>query len=391
MRNWLQNLTQKPTRYAIGLMAGTSMDGIDGALVAIQGRGKNRTVRTLATYFSPYTQEEVQALHALIQNGNLADLVAWDAYLGERFAKVAHSLLQQNPEVSVDFIGSHGQTVWHAPNAQLFGQPIRHTLQIGQPEVIFARTGLPVVANFRTRDMALGGQGAPLVPFVDWLLLSVPNEHRATLNLGGMANLTLMPANSTPEQIVAFDTGPANKLIDLSVRHFTQGAQAFDPSGYYARQGTVQQAVLDYLLAHPYFQMPPPKSTGAEVFGQAMLDEILQHFPHLTLPDLCATLTELTARTIADALSRWGLSRFPIQRLIVSGGGVHNPVLMERIQAHLPTLSVTTSEEFGIDPDFKEAIAFAVLADCYLLGEPVSYPQTTGVSRPAMLGTLHWG
>ncbi len=391
MRNWLQNLTQKPTRYAIGLMAGTSMDGIDGALVVIEGKGAKRTVHTLATHFSPYTQEEVQALHALIQNGGLANLVAWDAYLGERFAGVARILIQQNPEVAVDFIGSHGQTVWHAPDAQLFGQPIRHTLQIGQPEVIFARTGLPVVANFRTRDMALGGQGAPLVPFVDWLLLSDPSEHRATLNLGGMANLTLLPANSTPEQIVAFDTGPANKLLDLAVRHFTQGAQAYDPSGHYARQGTVQQAVLDSLLAHPYFQVPPPKSTGAEVFGQAMLEDLLRHFPHLTLPDLCATLTELTARTIADALSQWGLSHIPIQRLIVSGGGVHNPVLMERIRAHLSALTVSTSDEFGIDPDFKEAIAFAVLADCYLRGEPVSYPQTTGVSRPALLGTLHWG
>ncbi len=389
---WLETIRQQPVRYAIGLISGTSMDGIDGALVAIEGEGAERTVRTIDTFYSPYTKQEVDALHRLIGRGDLEPLVALDAYLGERFAEVALTLIQRNPTVQVDFIGSHGQTVWHAPHLTFLGKPLRNTLQIGQPEVLYARTGVPVVADFRTRDMAFGGQGAPLVPFVDWLLLRDAYEHRATLNIGGIANLTILPANSPPEQILAFDTGPGNALINCAVYHYTNGRECYDKDGHFARRGQVMQEMLHYfLMEHEYFKKPPPKSTGREEFGAEFWYQLLNIFGNRSLKDWCATLVEFTALTIADALQRWVLPQVPVQRVIASGGGVHHPVLMERLRAHLAPIVLSTSDEFGIDPDYKEAIAFAVLADCYLRGEPASYPSTTGVDRPTLLGRICFG
>lgn len=375
-------------RYAVGLMAGTSLDGIDAALVRIEGVGDAIRVETLATHYTPYTFDEREGLLRLIQSGSLADLCAWDAYLGERFAQAAQAVIQQAAPPQVDFIGSHGQTVWHAPDAQLLHTPAPNTLQIGQPDTIAARLGVPVIADFRTRDMAHGGQGAPLVPIVDWLLLRSETEHRAALNLGGMANLTILPAHSPPDAIRAFDTGPTNALIDLAVQQGTGGTQTYDRDGALATAGTVHPPLLGWLKAHPYFQQPPPKSTGREVFGEALLSAIRTQFTDLPLPTLVATLTELTACTIADALRQWVLPTYPVDRLIVSGGGLHNPALTQRLQAHLPDLVFESSAAYGIDPDFKEAIAFALLADRFLQGLPATYPNTTGVRHPTRAGKL---
>ena len=375
-------------RYAVGLMAGTSLDGIDAALVCIEGAGNAIRIQTLATHYQPYTPDERAGLLRLIESGSLADLCAWDAYLGERFAQAAQAVIQKASPPRVDFIGSHGQTVWHAPDAQMLGTPTPNTLQIGQPDVIAARVGAPVVADFRTRDMAYGGQGAPLVPIVDWVLLRNDTEPRVALNLGGMANLTVLPAGGAPDAIRAFDTGPANALIDLAVQRGTGGAQTYDRDGALADSGAVHPPLLAWLLAHPYFGQPPPKSTGREVFGRALLDAIHAQFPDLPLPTLVATLTELTAATIADALQRWVLPTCPLRRIIVSGGGLHNRALMRRLAAHLPDLAFESSAAYGVDPDFKEAVAFAVLADRFLQGLPATYPSTTGVRRPTLAGKL---
>jgi len=375
-------------RYAVGLMAGTSLDGIDAALVRIEGAGDAIRVETLATHYQPYTPDERAGLMRLLESGNLADLCAWDAYLGERFAQAALAVIQRAAPPRVDFVGSHGQTVWHAPDARLLDTPTPNTLQIGQPDVIAARVGVPVVADFRTRDMAYGGQGAPLVPIVDWLLLRSDTEARAALNLGGMANLTVLPAGCAPDALRAFDTGPANALIDLAVQEGTGGVQPYDRDGARADAGAVHPPLLEWLLAHPYFQQPPPKSTGREMFGHALLNAIHTQFPHLPLPTLIATLTELTAATIADALRKWVLPDCPVQRVIVSGGGLHNRALMRRLTARLPDIAFESSAAYGIDPDFKEAVAFAVLADRFLQGLPATYPSTTGVRQPTLAGKL---
>ncbi|MDW8105936.1 MAG: anhydro-N-acetylmuramic acid kinase [Armatimonadota bacterium] len=381
-------LAEQSERYAVGLIAGTSMDGVDAALVRLIGRGNAVRVQTLATHHSPYTPEEREGLLQLIRGGSIADLCAWDAYLGERFAQTAHELVARAQPLRLDFVGSHGQTVWHAPNAHLLGKPAPNTLQIGQPDIIATRLNVPVIADFRTRDIANGGQGAPLVPIVDWLLLRSETEHRIALNLGGMANITLLPANSAPEQILAFDTGPANALIDLAVARYTQGAQRYDPDGAYAEQGTVNAALLEHLMSHSYLRQPPPKSTGREAFGELLLEEITANFPALSLLDLIATLTEFTAASIADALHRWILPSYPVARIIASGGGVHNRSLWRRLHQRLPGIRLCTSAEFGIDPDFKEAVAFAVLADRFLQGLPATYPNTTGVRTPTLAGKL---
>jgi len=375
----------------MGLMAGTSLDGIDVALVAVEGFGRKRQVQTLATHFEPYTDEEREGLLKLMREGSSEALTAWNTYLGERFAEAAQSALQKSALLTVDFVGSHGQTIWHAPDARLFGRSVPGTLQIGEPDVIAARLGVPVIADFRTRDMAYGGQGAPLVPFVDWLLLSDATEARVVLNLGGMANLTVLPADGSPDSIRAFDTGPGNALIDLAVRWGTGGQQRYDRDGERAARGQVIPALLEHLLAHPFLKQPPPKSTGREVFGEAFLQAILAEFAQSSLDDVLATLTEFTARAIAVSLERWVLPELPVQRLIVSGGGVHNRTLMARLQSLLPAIPIESSTLYGIDPDFKEAIAFALLADSYLQGEAVTYPGTTGVAQPVRLGKLCWG
>lgn len=375
-------------RYAIGLMAGTSMDGVDAALVRITGVGDTIQVETLATHHSPYTPQERAGLMRLIREGTVADLCAWDAYLGERFAQTAQELLHHARPPRVDFVGSHGQTVWHAPHTRVLDTPVANTLQIGQPDIIAARLGIPVVADFRTRDMAHGGQGAPLVPIVDWLLLRSDTEHRVALNLGGMANLTLLPAASTPYQILAFDTGPANALIDLAAFHATQGGQTYDRDGALAERGQVHTELLEWLMRHPYLQLPPPKSTGREVFGEPLLEEIRAREPKLSWLDIIATLAEFTAASIADALQRWILPQYPVTRLIISGGGVHNLSLLRRLQQRLPTIALHSCAEFGVDPDFKEAIAFAVLADRFLQGLPATYPNTTGTRTPTLAGKL---
>ncbi len=388
---WLDELTRRRRRVAMGLMAGTSLDGIDVALVAIEGFGRERQVQTLATHFEPYTDEERDGLLALMRAGSPEALTAWNTYLGERFAEAALSALQKSDLSTVDFVGSHGQTIWHAPNAHLFGRAVPGTLQIGEPDVIAARLGVPVIADFRPRDMAYGGQGAPLVPFVDWLLLSDDTETRAVLNLGGMANLTVLPADGSANSIRAFDTGPGNALIDLAVRWGTGGQQQYDRDGERAARGQVILALLERLMAHPFLQQSPPKSTGREVFGESLLQAILREFAQAPLEDLLATLTEFTAQAVAVSLERWVLPEVPVQRLIVSGGGVHNRTLMARLQSLLPAIPIESSAIYGIDPDFKEAIAFALLADCYLQGEAVAYPGTTGVAQPVRLGKLCWG
>ncbi len=390
---WLDALCRRTRRVALGLMAGTSLDGIDGAVVAIEGFGRGRRVQTLATHFEPYTDAEREGLLRLLREGGLDALTAWDAYLGERFAEVGQHVIAKAGLASVDFIGSHGQTVWHAPYAQLMGRSVPNTLQIAQPDIIAARLGVPVVADFRTRDMAHGGQGAPLVPFVDWLLLSDGSESRIVLNIGGMANLTVLPAGGSPDTIRAFDTGPGNALIDLAVRWGTEGQELYDRDGARAGRGQVIPTLLEHLLSHPFFAQPPPKSTGREVFGSAMLNAIVSQYAlsKAETDHLVATLTELTARTIADAVRRWVHVEPPVKRVIVSGGGVHNRTLMARLTALLPEVAIESVSNYGIDADFKEAIAFAVLADCFLQGEAVAYPGTTGVSQPVRLGKLCWG
>lgn len=374
----------------IGLMSGTSLDGVDAALVDVEGSGtEDVRIHVLHALTAPYADEQRRAIHDAIVAGTAEALCGLHADLGEWLANAALAVCREaGVDVgTVDAIGSHGQTVWHRPPAD--GRR-GATLQMGDAATIAERTGCPVVSDFRTRDVAAGGQGAPLVPWTDQLLFAVPDRARALQNLGGIGNVTRVPPRGSTEPVFAFDTGPANSLIDAAVEIATGGRHRFDRDGRLAARGRVDETLLAELLRHPYFAAEPPKSTGREVFGRPFVERLVE----ATAPegdqewmDLVATLTELTARTVADAYARWVIPR-GVDEVVLTGGGARNPVLADRIRALLHPLPVLDGSALDVDPDAKEAVAFAVLAWAHLRGIPANLPSATGAAGPRVLGSL---
>ncbi len=393
-----------------GLISGTSADGIDVALVEIAGAGFRMRVRPLAHCSFPYPPRvraavlEVAELSACANpgRGRLCkrgpDRVAnLNFLLGELFAEAVVRACNEAkmPLARVLLIGSHGQTVFHQGKPRKFlGRSIASTLQIGEPAVIAARTGIDVVADFRPGDIAAGGEGAPLVPYVDYLLYRSRRVPRIALNIGGIANITIIPAGAAPEQVAAFDTGPGNMIIDALASRFTGGRLRYDRDGMMAAAGRVDRKLLDNLLAGAYFRRPPPKSAGREQYGAEFVERLLRS--GLAAEDLMATATAFTAESIALGIRRFSggaitAARKPPTELIVSGGGLRNPQLMAQLVAALPQMRIRTSNDFGIDSDAKEAIAFAVLAYETYHRRPSNLPSATGARRPAVLGKLVFG
>jgi anhydro-N-acetylmuramic acid kinase len=374
---------------AIGLMSGTSLDGVDAALVRFDGSAQNLTW-TLERFLSvPYTAEQRGRIHDGIVAGTAEALCRLNASLGEWLAEAATALCSDAgiEAHSVDVIGSHGQTLWH--------QPPEHgkrgaTLQLGCAATIAERTGIPVISDFRARDVAAGGHGAPLVPWADRWLFARAEGARVLQNIGGMANLTWVPARGSSEPLLAFDTGPGNALIDAAVQLATDGERIFDDGGAWADAGEVNQELLDELLAHPFFTEQPPKSTGREVFGRPFVEAVVARRKPESWTEwaaLVATLTMLTTRTIARAIERWVADR-GVAEVIVTGGGAQNPVLMRWLGEALAPLSVLRGDAVGIHPDAKEAIAFAGLAWAFTNGLPGNIPAATGANGPRVLGSF---
>ncbi len=379
----LSRLATKARRRIIGLMSGTSADGVDAVLVDVEGSGRATHCRVLAFITVPLPVAVRQRILTLCgDEARVEDLCLANFALGEVFADAALAVVRRAgvPLSSVDLIGSHGQTVRHLPQ----GQPAS-TLQIGESAVIAARTGVVTVADFRPADMAWGGQGAPLVPKVDWLLFGHPQVDRAILNLGGIANLTVLPHDAAADRVVAFDTGPGNMLIDGAVAQLTAGRERCDRDGARAARGQVHSELLAWLMAHPFLSRRPPKSTGREEFGEAYLALVQQRFAG-PADDLVATLTAFTARSVAEALR--GVPGPPVAQLWVAGGGVHNPQLMALLQDHLPGVAVASLAALGVDPDAREALTFALLANETLMDEPGNLPSATGATRPVVLGKI---
>ena len=344
-------------------MSGTSLDGIDVAIVEIRGR----KIETIGFRSTPYP---AATRSALLGNLHAAEISRLNVYLGELYARAVEDAVARFG--SVELIGCHGQTIFHEGGS--------NSLQIGEAAVVAEETGVPVVSNFRARDIAAGGEGAPLVPFVDFLLFRHRTRNRVALNIGGIANVTIIPAGADSQDVVAFDTGPGNMVIDALAREFTHGREEFDRDGRLAARGQVNRELLRELLRHPYYRRPAPKSCGREQFGAAFVERLKR--TGLSFPDLLATATALTAATIARQVG-------PMPGdLIVSGGGVHNRQLMGQIAALLPQMRVTTSAELGVDPDAKEAVAFAVLAYQTWKGKPGNLPSATGAKRAVMLGSI---
>jgi len=364
-----------------GLISGTSVDGIDVAIVDIDGR----SIETLAHSSIPYPAPlRTRILAASDASTHTAEISRLNFEIGERFADSLIRICRRTriPQESIELIGSHGQTIYHEHR--------RNTLQIGEGAVIAERTGITVVSDFRTADIAAGGAGAPLVPFLDYRVFRHPRRGRIALNLGGIANVTIIPPAASPGDVLAFDTGPANMVIDALVQRLTGGRQLYDRSGVIAATGRIDRPLLSNLLRDPYFSRKPPKSAGREQYGRAFIESLIA--TRLPLPDLIATATAFTASTVAIAVRRYAATG-PVGRwdLIASGGGVHNRTLMAQIMSLLPGVAVATSSEYGIDVDAKEAIAFALLAHATIDRRPGNLPGATGARHSAVLGKVSWG
>ena len=384
-------LLKRDKKYIIGLMSGTSVDGIDAAIVEIRGHRLETAVDLIAFETFPFPPGVPQRILALCQpdTGRVDDICEMNFYIGHLFAEAVKHILRKSGMHARDIalIGSHGQTIHHLPrDARTSRYP--STLQIGEPAVIAHETGIPTIADFRVADMAAGGQGAPLVSYPDYLLFRDSVKTTGLLNIGGIANLTVLPANGSFDSVSAADTGPGNMCIDAVVTEITEGTEHYDKAGARAAQGTSYQPLTDEWLKYPFFQLPPPKTTGREMFGNTFAMECLATCRKHGLADndCIATLTELTVQTITHYIAQFVTEQNPIDILYVSGGGVHNQTIMRRLSESLGDTSVEPVDNSGISADAKEAIAFAILANETLHGHSGNLPSATGASVQKILG-----
>jgi anhydro-N-acetylmuramic acid kinase len=393
MRRQVRDIASKGKMRVVGLMSGTSADGVDAAIVEID-RGK---VRLLAFDTFAYPAALRRRILSLCrpESARLEDICHYNFVLGEVFADSVIKLCSSSgiSLSSIDLIGSHGQTIYHQPSGpdvhrDYGGRTIRSTLQIGEPSVVAQRAGITTVADFRPRDMAAGGEGAPLVPYADYVLFKHKRLTRSVQNIGGIANVTFLPAGGTQDEIIAFDTGPGNMVIDSIVRLFSGGRKRCDTGGKMAARGTVDKRLLGELLRHPFFRRHPPKSTGREEFGAGFAEGIYRRAGRKDLADsdIVATVTALTARSIAQAYRRF-LPTMP-DELILCGGGSHNRTLVEMLHAEMPDVKMLSTDDFGISVDAKEAVSFAILASATIKGMTNNVPAATGAKQPVILGKI---
>lgn len=381
-------------RRVAGVMSGTSLDGIDVALVTLSGSGRSLVVEDIEHRGQPWPDAVTRALLRVSdpETSSVIDISQLNVRLAHLYAGAVRGTLEASSNATpCSLVGVHGQTIYHVPMPTDFcGVPTRSTLQIGDPSTMANLLGLPVVGDFRMADMALGGQGAPLVPYFDLAVLSDDAEDRLALNLGGIANFTFLPAGGERKRIVAMDTGPANMISDDLSRRMLQ--RPFDAGGRAAARGVANSRVVEELLSDPYFELAPPKSTGREYFGSRFTDrmlELLAAAGGVSAEDALATSVELTARSVFDACERFvrhGERR--VTRVIASGGGTRNETLMNRLSELFKPAVVESIEHHGVPSQAKEAVCFAVLAHEFMNGEPANVPEITGASGRAMLGKL---
>lgn len=395
----LNRLARLDSRFVAGLISGTSADGVDAALVRISGTGSSLSLEISFHGTVPY-DDELRARVLAAGNATAREITDLHFDLGRFFAQALRRFAgEAGVDLhSLDLIGSHGQTIWHAPpSAGKKGA----TLQLGDGNVLAEETGLVTITDFRAADLAAGGEGAPLVPYLDWALFHHLPGTTMALNLGGIANVTIVPGGvanggtgdggrqAGPEGVIGFDTGPANMVLDALAARLLPGAPAFDREGAAAARGRVHEPLLRDLLKNAYFECRPPKSTGRELFGESFVEEILEKGRELDRDDLIATTAQLTASSVADAVERFvDRALLPLGRVVVSGGGVHNSTLMNMLSERFHPVPVLPSSRFGMPVDGKEAVLFAVLASETLRGTPTGIPRVTGASGSRLLGKI---
>ena len=383
----------------MGMMSGTSADGIDAALVRISGAPPALSAKFEGHYHARFPARVRQAVLRLANGGatTTAEISQLNFLLGEEFARAALEACKRwrLPLAKLELIGSHGQTIYHQGAASRFlgVRRVASTLQIGEPGIIAARTGVTTIGDFRPVDIAVGGQGAPLVPFVDYLLYRSRKLGRVALNIGGIANVTLIPAAARVEDVLAFDTGPGNMVIDALVSSISGGRKSFDDNARIGLRGRVIRPLLEEMLRHRYLRQAPPKTAGREQFGQEYARTLLEWAKKRRArpEDLVRTATIFTALSIADAFRRFIFPRAHVNELIVAGGGTRNPLLMAQMAAALPGIEIVGSARFGVPAEAKEAFAFAILACEAFHGRANNLPSATGAKRPAILGKLVHG
>ena len=393
----LEEIRNKPLRRVVGLMSGTSVDGIDAALVEIGGSDQAPEVRLLAFEDRPWPEGVREQIFPLFRPETATvDKIGYMNFLmGEIYAQAVVSVVETAglTLADIDLIGSHGQTIWHAPEpCDKDGFPVVFTVQIGEGSVIAARTGVPTVSDFRVADLAVGGQGAPLVPFSEYLLYRRSGKTILLQNIGGIGNMTVLPGDEGPEAVYAFDTGPGNMIIDAVVSALTGGEKTYDAGGAMAAQGKVDQNLLAVLQQDPYYTMPLPKTTGRERFGLQYVGKILDYGREHSQSDadLLATVTDLTAWSITDAYGRYVLPRRQATELVVGGGGSFNATLLGFLRERFAPygVKVLTQEDLGWSSDAKEAVAFAIMADRCVREKPNVLPSVTGARQAAIMGKI---
>lgn len=389
----LLRLSGQSSRTVAGLMSGTSLDGVDAVLAHVEGSGSDLRIEQEAFVRRPYPDPLRSLLrrNATASTSSVRDLTRVHVRLASLYAQAVDDALSHagRSRSALDLVGSHGQTVHHLPKpTDCAGEKVRATLQLGNPSTLATRLGVPVVGDFRSADMALGGQGAPLVPYFDFVRCTAPDENRGLLNLGGIANLTVLPAGGSPEEVQAFDTGPANMVIDALADRLYDAP--FDPDGRHADDGTPDHDLLADLLEADFFRRQPPKSTGRDTFGVEYVDRLLgaAESRGLDADDTMATATLLTAASVYQAYAQYVRPDQHLDVLIVSGGGVHNDTLLRMLTDAFSPIPVRPATDYGIDVDAKEALCFAVLAHETVNGVPTNLPSVTGADRRTLLGTI---
>ena len=387
----LEKVFKKKIKRIVGLMSGTSADGIDAVVVEVTGNGIHTKLKQLAFATYPYPKgfKEFLLKNSDRATARLDEVARLNVLVAGLFADAAKKIVRKAGFrlKEIDLIGSHGQTIQHLPEFQkMFGKIFRSTLQVGSPAIIAKLTGVATVGDFRIGDVAVGGSGAPLVPYFDYVMFRSPKINRALLNIGGIANITVLPKTCNLQDVFAFDTGPGNMLIDTLIQKFF--GKFYDDCGDIASQGEIIPSLLHWMMKHPYLKRRLPKSTGREVFGNDFVQQILHRTRGQRKEDIVATVSEFTALSIYDNYLKFIRRKTKFDELLVSGGGVHNRYIMNALRRYFSSVRVAPIENLGFSSDAKEAICFAVLANETIAGNPTNVTRVTGARKPTVLGTI---